>query len=249
VSRHHRTTDLQDAFGHALSDALAGHPVTHVIERKDGFIDVATMSIGGYLLPPEQWPAKDQEALAEVLGRTLDIGCGGGRFLIPLQERGHDVVGIDVSPLSLEVCRQRGGRDLREMSITKVDGRVGPIDTILMMGNNFCLFGNPGRARRLLRRFHRLTSPQGRIVAESRDPHRTTDPFHLAVHAANRREGRMAGEIRVRVRYQGYCTPWFDLLLVSRGEMAEIVNGTGWRIARVIESAGPTFTAVIEKEE
>jgi hypothetical protein len=135
------------------------------------------------------------------------------------------------------------------MSITEADDRVGPIDTILMMGNNFCLFANPRRARWLLRRFHRLTSPQGRIVAESRDPHRTTDPFHLALHAANRREGRMAGAIRVRVRYRGYCTSWFDLLLVSREEMAEILSGTGWRIARLIESAGPSFTAVIEKEE
>jgi SAM-dependent methyltransferase len=249
VSTNHRTTDLQDAFGHALHDALEGRPATHVIERKDGYIDVATMNISGYLLPPEQWPAKDQQALAEVRGRALDVGCGGGRFLIPLQERGMDVVGIDVSPLSLEVCRQRGGRDVREMSVTDVDDRVGPIDTILMMGNNFSLFGSPRRARRLLRRFHRLTSPQGRIVAEALDPYRTTDPFHLAIHAANRRKGRLAGEIRVRVRYQGYCTSWIDLLLVSREEMAEIVTGTGWRIARVIESPGPTFTAVIEKEE
>ena len=131
----------------------------------------------------------------------------------------------------------------------EVDDRIGPIDTILMMGNNFSLFGNPRRARRLLRRFHRLTSPRGRIVAESLDPHRTTEPFHLALHAANRRQGRMPGEVRVRVRYKAYCTSWFDLLLVSREEMAGIVTGTGWRIARVIESTGPTFTAVLEKEE
>jgi SAM-dependent methyltransferase len=250
VSRNHRTTDVQDAFGHALLDALEGRPAAHVIERKDGFIDVAaTLSISSYLLPLEQWPAEDREALAEVRGRTLDVGCGGGRFLIPLQERGHDVVGIDVSPLALEVCRRRGGRNLREMSLAEVDDRVGPVDTVLMMGNNFGLFGNPRRARRLLRHFHRLTSPPGRIVAESLDPHRTSDPFHLALHAANRARGRMAGEIRMRVRYKVYCTPWLDLLLVSREEMTGIVSGTGWRIVRVIESAGRTFTAVLEKEE
>lgn len=38
---------------------------------------------------------------------VLDAGCGAGRLLAPLRERGLDVDGCDVSPDMLERCRQR----------------------------------------------------------------------------------------------------------------------------------------------
>ena len=44
-------------------------------------------------------------------------------------------------------------------------------DSILMTGNNFGLFCNPKKARRLLRRFHRMTTRGGRILAETKDPY------------------------------------------------------------------------------
>jgi hypothetical protein len=58
----------------------------------------------------------------------------------------------------------------------------------------------------------------------------------------------MAGQVRMRVRYQTYCTPWFDYLLVSKDEMRKILAGTGWRIGRFFDSDGPGYIAVIEKE-
>lgn len=32
----------------------------------------------------------------------LDVGCGQGRYLIPLVKQGHDVVGIDANPVQIE---------------------------------------------------------------------------------------------------------------------------------------------------
>jgi 2-polyprenyl-3-methyl-5-hydroxy-6-metoxy-1,4-benzoquinol methylase len=37
----------------------------------------------------------------------LDIGCGSGRFTIPLAERGMDVVGIDYSPEMIRLAEHR----------------------------------------------------------------------------------------------------------------------------------------------
>lgn len=129
-----------------------------------------------------------------VRGRVLDVGCGAGRVALHLQQRGQEVVAIDVSPLAVEISRRRGVRDARVISVTEIDERVGPIDTIVMMGNNFGLFGSPRRARRLLRRFHSIGSDRKRIVAEVIDPHTTDDPDHLAYHERNRRRGRLAGK-------------------------------------------------------
>jgi SAM-dependent methyltransferase len=41
-------------------------------------------------------------------GTTLDIGCGTGRFLLPLLQRGHQGIGIDASDDMLAVLRQKG---------------------------------------------------------------------------------------------------------------------------------------------
>jgi len=57
----------------------------------------------------------------------------------------------------------------------------------------------------------------------------------------------MAGQVKIRVRYRDLATPWFDYLLVSRKEMREIVNGTGWRIRRFLSSKSTPYIALIER--
>jgi hypothetical protein len=119
-------------------------------------------------------------------------------------------------------------------------------DTVVMLGNNFGLFASKAKARRLLRRFHGLTSERGRIVAETRDIYQTDDPAHLAYHERNRQRGRMGGQIRMRVRHRQLKTPWFDYLMVSRDELEDLLAGTGWHLARTLDS-GDLYVAVIEK--
>ncbi len=59
----------------------------------------------------------------------------------------------------------------------------------------------------------------------------------------------MAGQVRMRVRYQKYATPWFDYLFVSRKEMEKILYGTGWAVKRFIPPSGPLYIAVIVKDD
>jgi SAM-dependent methyltransferase len=200
-----------------------------------------------YFTGPDAWPDWAHEALGEARGRVLDVGCGAGRFALHLQEAGHEVVAIDLSPLAVEVCRLRGVRRAAVLPVTRIGPALGSVDTVLMMGNNLGLLANTRRGRWLLRRMHRMTPEDGRIVAETLDPHRTTDPDHLAYHARNRARGRLPGQVRIRVRYRRSATPWFDYLFVSRGELADLVAGTGWRLERVVDTDGATWVAVLEK--
>lgn len=154
------------------------------------------------------------------------------------------MVGIDVSPGAIEVARSRGVRDVRLLPFEKVDDSLGRFDTIVMFGNNFGLFGSPTKAKRLLRRLRPLAD---RIVAASNDPYATDDPAHLAYQERNRKRGRMAGELRLRVRYRDLVGPWFDYLIVSPDEMATILEGTDWRIHRLVEESGSGYyVAVLE---
>jgi len=180
-------------------------------------------------------------------GRVLDVGAGAGRVALELQDRGHEVVAVDVSPGAVEVCRRRGVRDARVVAFEDVDASIGPIDTVVMFGNNFGLFGGAAKARRMLRRLHRLTTPQGRIVAETRHTFSTDNPDHVDYHERNRKRGRMPGQLRLRVRFRLAATPWFDYLIVSPDELRELVAGSGWEVSRLIEGEAGIYVAVLDK--
>ena len=176
----------------------------------------------------------------------LDVGCGAGRVSLELQDRGHEVVGIDLSPLAIEVCRRRGVRDARVLPVTQVRRVLGRFDTFVLFGNNFGLVGSRRRAPWLLRRFRSVANEDARILAESVNPYKTEKPEHLAYHERNRRRGRMAGQLRIRIRHQEYATPWFDYLLASPEEMAELAKGTGWELRRVIDVGEYVYVGMLE---
>lgn len=239
----------EDAFGRQLwAYHQRGGDTDAVVERSDGYIE-PLHGVKPYFAEAADWAPHQRRAIRLARGRTLDIGCGAGRVALHLQHKGLEAIGIDVSPLAVKVCRQRGLKKVRCMSLTELSPRLGTFDTLVLFGNGFGLVENPRRARWLLRRWCGLTSPRARILAESLDPYRTQAPENLRYHRRNRRRGRMAGQIRIRVRYRAMATPWFDWLLVSQDEMRDILGGTGWHVARVIESKGAFYCAVIEKED
>ena len=240
-------SSIQDAFGREIYDYWRGDTTAcEIVERDDGYID-AGFGPKAYFAPFKDWPMHERKAIRLARGRVLDVGCGAGRCVLYLQEKGHRVVGIDISPLAIFVTRQRGAKKAVIRSVTQIAPDLGLFDTILMYGNNFGLFGSFSRARWLLRRLYHVTTQNARIIAGSTDPYRTTLPEHLAYHKRNRRRGRMSGQLRLRIRYFKYCTPWFDYLLASQDEVKQILDGTGWGIHRFFDSPGPMYCAVIEK--
>jgi len=234
----------EDAFGQSMFDFYSGKGGYEVVERDDGLVAIA----GGprtYLAEYKDWSVHQKKALRFARGKVLDIGCGAGRHALYLQEKGLDVLGVDASPLAIKICKLRGLRKTKLLSITQLTRSLGTFDTMLMLGNNFGLFGSFGRARWLLKRFYRMTSDEARIIAETRDPYGTDDPCHLAYHKLNRKRGRMSGQLRIRIRYKTYATPWFDYLLVSKDEMRAILDGTGWQVTRFMDTADPAYVAAI----
>ncbi|MEJ2207128.1 MAG: hypothetical protein P8170_23865 [Gemmatimonadota bacterium] len=57
----------------------------------------------------------------------------------------------------------------------------------------------------------------------------------------------MGGQIRMRVRYKKYRSPWFDYLFLSREELEELLEGTGWRLKEIIAKSGPGYAVHIER--
>jgi SAM-dependent methyltransferase len=240
-----KTRDIDDAFGHVFMDRHNGRDSDCVIERDDGYIDVNNSK--PYFAVYDEWPTIERRAMRYVGERVLDVGCGPGRHALYLQGEGHDVTGIDISPLAIKVAKARGLKKAFVMPLSGLRFPRNSFDTVLMLGNNFALFGNPGAAKRILKRICTVTSKHARILAETLDPYRTTNPAHLRYHALNRARGRMPGQTRIRVRYGPYRDRWMHLLFVSKNEMEGILKGTGWGITRVLDEGDPHYLAILQK--
>ncbi|TMQ01124.1 MAG: class I SAM-dependent methyltransferase [Thaumarchaeota archaeon] len=160
--------------------------------------------------------------------------------------KGFDVVGLDISPLALKVCRRRGLRKVKLGSVQDLRFPRNSFDTAILFGNNFGLLGTRVKAKRVLRRLHQTISQGGLILAETFDPYDTEDPVHLAYHRLNRKRGRLPGQIRMRVRYKQYTTPWFDWLLVSKFEMKTLVQRTGFKVTGSLDSDGPRYIGILQ---
>src|SRR5438094_4170986 len=140
---------LGDAWGALLlacSDAEAAPgAVLELIERDDGFIDGGDAA--RYFARPDAWDTLDRLACAKARGRILDVGAGAGRAALYLQESGHDVVALDVSPGAVDVCQRRGVRRTVIGTVQDmVDAGAEPFDTFLLLGSNLGLLASAAEA-------------------------------------------------------------------------------------------------------
>ena len=108
----------EDAFGQMIWSCYRGKEVFEVWERDDGHISVDEPET--YFLEYEDWALHHRKTMEFVKGRVLDIGCVAGRHSLYLQEKGFDVLGIDVSPLAIKVCTLRGLKKAKVMSIEEM---------------------------------------------------------------------------------------------------------------------------------
>jgi SAM-dependent methyltransferase len=222
-----------DAFGKALLDHLherEGEPL--MLEGDDDSVRLADLQPKDFFLPVESWPWWEQRLIEVAKGRVLDLGAGAGRHSLHLQGRGHAVTAVDLSPGAVEVCRARGIREVQLADLTEAPNE-GSWDTILLMGGNLGLAGDWGPTRALLACLATLTPPGGVLIGDSVDP-TSEDPADVEYEDRNRRAGFHRGRVRLRLRYRGLVTPWWDQLNIPPAEIEDLVSGTGWALEQTL---------------
>lgn len=114
----------------------------------------------------ERWSAAvddtDLLAVARCEGPVLDIGCGPGRIVSALAERGVAALGVDVSEVAVGLTSRRGASVLRRDVADHVPGE-GRWGTAVLMDGNIGIGGDPGR---LLGRCAELVMPGGLVLVE-----------------------------------------------------------------------------------
>lgn len=116
----------------------------------------------------DNMPHLEQKALNMAYGKVLDIGAGAGCHALALQERGMDVKAIDISPLSCEVMKDRGIKDVECVNFfcKQLQGKY---DTLLLLMNGTGIAGKLSQLPALLNRLKELLSEEGQILIDSSD--------------------------------------------------------------------------------
>lgn len=116
----------------------------------------------------DKMPPLEQRALGMAQGRVLDVGAGAGCHALALQEQGMEVKAIDISPLSCEVMKKCGIKDVECVNL--FDQQLqGKYDTLLLLMNGTGIAGKLSGLPKLLNRLKELLEEGGQILIDSSD--------------------------------------------------------------------------------
>lgn len=161
------------------------------------------------VLAAERWlgvlTSADESVLARVEPPVLDVGCGPGRHVLALAERGTVTLGIDVTPGAVGLARGRGAPVLERSVFDRVPG-AGRWASALLLDGNIGIGGDPVA---LLTRVAALLEPSGRVLVELDPPDREST---LDV---------------MRLRVGGIPGPWFAWARVGAGAIGAVADRSG----------------------
>ena len=144
-------------------------------------------------------------------GPTIDLGCGPGRLVAHLVQRGVPALGVDQSATAVALARRSGVPALRRDVFQPLPG-TGRWQTVLLADGNVGLGGDPWR---ILRRAAELLCNRGRCLAEF-------DATISGVHAG-----------WVRLESPRAIGPWFWWASVGVDCVARLADDVGLAVVGV----------------
>lgn len=162
------TLDIsKDPMGKAIYDYYNSNR-TYTLRVLSSMLEEDEMPVSHLFRTPRQMPGIEQTALSMAKGRILDVGAAAGCHALPLQEAGHEVKAIDISPYSCMVMRDRGIQDVECISLFDHDLRAG-YDTILLLMNGTGIAGTLRNLLGMLVRLKKLLNEGGTVLIDSSD--------------------------------------------------------------------------------
>jgi SAM-dependent methyltransferase len=177
---------------------------------------VVQLPLDRYLRPAD---AADEQVLAGLVGPVLDVGCGPGRHSRALAAQGVFAVGIDLSPVAVELAVGRGARALVGDIFEELPGSGSWRSALLLDGN----IGIGGSPERLLRRIGRLLGPGGEVLVEFEPP------------------GTLTCSTHARLEVGGVASAWFPWARVAAPEIGSVARAAGFRATEVWSVSGRWF--------
>ena len=169
----------------------------------------------------------EQLALDLCFGDVLDIGAGVGRHSLVLQNKGLDVLAIDIVSEAVDIMRKNGIRRADCIDVYDLEGYR--FDTLLMLMHGIGLTENLAGLNRFLVHAHSLIKPAGILVFDSLDVRVNSTPENLEYQERNKLMNRYFGEIHMQFEYKGITGEPFTWLQVDPETLISESLRTGWK--------------------
>ena len=104
----------------------------------------------------------------------LDLACGTGRLTTLLAERGYDMIGIDISPDTLEIASRRGAERRQNILFLQQDMTefelYGTVDTILCCFDSVNYITDSRKLKRMFKLCENYLNPGGLLIFDINSP-------------------------------------------------------------------------------
>lgn len=223
----------EDIQGQAIFDFWrTGKPGTLKVHNSYGIPE--KMAVEVFFKNYEDFSEVDKYAIQLCQGQILDVGAGAGKHALALQNSEKKVTALEHSPLSAEVMRQRGVKEVIEQDIFRFSD--GKFDTILMLMNGIGLAGNLEKLEILMQHIKTILNPNGQWIFDSSDISYLYPP-------GERPQKPYFGEIHYRFEYKKLKGPWFQWLYIDQGTLKKIAKKSGWNMQVVYENDEDEYLA------
>lgn len=155
-----------DIIGQALIDYQLGNFNENIITYSS-IAGNDEMDIPFLFRSYEEMPIIEQEALDLCSGTVLDVGCGAGSHALHLQNKGMNVVAIDISHGAIKTCSLRGVENAFVKNIWDVKNEK--YDTLLVLMNGIGICEKMKNLTPFLIHLKSLLNSGGQIILDSSD--------------------------------------------------------------------------------
>ena len=157
---------MKDLFGKAILDFQTNNSPEDLVTETN-ISEADEMRVEYLFRDFKGMPKLEKKALQLSKGKILDVGCGAGSHSLYLQEKGFDVIAIDISPNAIKACELRGLKNARVQNVLDLENEK--FDTILLLMNGTGIFGTLSETSKYLQKLKSLLNPNGQILIDSSD--------------------------------------------------------------------------------
>lgn len=157
---------MNDPMGSSIADFYRTGKADTLVVRSSMFED-DEIPVETLFREFEEMPELEQIALKAASGDILDVGAGSGCHSIALEKMGKKSVAIDISPLSVEIMKERGV-DARLVNLYD-ESFSEKFDTVLMLMNGTGIVGRLENMPGFFERIKQILKPGGCVLIDSSD--------------------------------------------------------------------------------
>lgn len=234
----------KDPMGAAIADYFKWHKADRLRVFSSQF-DEDEIPVEELFRTEKQMPLLERTALQMATGKILDVGAGSGCHSLTLQEAGKEVHAIDISPLSVEVMKQRGVRSVSQTNLFN-EHFADEYDTILMLMNGSGIIGKLENLPDFFRKMKLLLRPGGCVLMDSSNLSYLfeEEDGSIVIDLA----GDYYGEVDFQMQYKNVKGDSFDWLYIDFQTLSLYAAENGFTAELVKEGTHYDYLAKLSRQ-